>query len=324
MEAWELLLGIACPGCSEGAGEVVLLGKEVRCAVAHTSRLDEDDTSPFGQHVSEDPFFLREPREPALHAVEDRSVRKALPVLATPGFAADERGGPLPNAIVHDQFACGEDERLFEVGHRSLVVHRKGGETVDLVAPEIDPDRLVRSAREHIDDGPPAGDLASVLDQFLASVPHVDEPTEQFVRVQHGARMHLHRVDVGVTRPEALQEGPDARDHDERCAVRRGEAPEGLGTSPHGLDGWRDALERERLPCGEQHHLMRSEELHEVVVQVRRHRAGGRGDDIGASFRSPCERGEHEGPGGLRYGDDGVVPPGHRRERRLVAEQGEE
>ena len=111
-----------------------------------------------------------EPRQPALHAVEQRALGEALPLLAAPRLGGDERGGPVAHVVGRDQLAGREDQRLGEVVGRALVVDAEAGQAVDLVAPQVDADRRVGGRREDVDDGAAAGELAAVLDELLAAV----------------------------------------------------------------------------------------------------------------------------------------------------------
>ena len=57
-----------------------------------------------------------------------------------------------------------------QVVRRPLVADGKCGQPVDLVAPQVDADRLVRRGGEHVDDAAPHGELPAVLDLVLAPV----------------------------------------------------------------------------------------------------------------------------------------------------------
>ena len=101
----------------------------------------------------------------------------------------------------------------------ALVRHREHREPIDLVAPEIDADRMVRRRRVGIDDRPAHRDLASPLDLVLAPVARGDEPTEQLVAVDLVTLAQDDRVDVLDVRAESLYERAHGRDDDRRRAV---------------------------------------------------------------------------------------------------------
>ena len=128
-----------------------------------------------------------QPRQPALHAVEQRALGQALPLLAAPRLGGHERGGTRAHLVGGDQLARGEDERLVEVARAALIVDRELGEPVDLVAPQVDADRRVGGGGEDVDDGAALGHLAAVLHQFLTAVAELDQLGQQLVGVEDGA-----------------------------------------------------------------------------------------------------------------------------------------
>ena len=91
------------------------------------------------------------------------------------GSLATSFGGPLAHVVGRHQLAGREDAHLVEVVDRALVVDAERGEPVDLVAPQVDADRGVGGRREDVDDRTAAGELAAVLDEFLAPVAELDE-----------------------------------------------------------------------------------------------------------------------------------------------------
>ena len=88
-----------------------------------------------------------QPRQPALHAVEQRALGEALPLLAAPRLArprARRRGRARRRSGISSR--AGKIGRLVEVVRAALVVDRELGEPVDLVAPQVDADRRVGGA----------------------------------------------------------------------------------------------------------------------------------------------------------------------------------
>ena len=194
MQPGERLVRVALPRRRQRLGEVVLLGEQVDGPVAHPPWLDEDDLGGGGQHVGEQLVGVDEPRQPALHAVEQGALGEPLPLLAAPRLGADELGGPGPHVVGRHQLAGGEDQRLGEVVDRALVVDAEVGQPVDLVAPQVDAHRVVAGRREDVDDRPAPGELAAVLDELLAAVAELGQAVHELVGVD----------DVGVADGDRL------------------------------------------------------------------------------------------------------------------------
>ncbi len=72
----------------------------------------------------------------------------------------------------------------------------------------------------HVDDRAAPGELAAVLDEFLAAVPELDERRRQLVGVDLGAGAHDDRLDRRRARAELLQQRPHAGDDDRRARGR--------------------------------------------------------------------------------------------------------
>ena len=175
VEAGERLVGVAFPGRGERPRQVVLLGQQIDGPVAHAARLDEQHLGALRQDVGEQALVVDEPRQPALHAVEQRALGEALPLLTAPRLDGDEAAGALADVVGGDQLAGREDQRLGEVAGRALVVDAEGREAVDLVTPQVDANRGVGRGREDVDDRPATGELAAVLDEVLAAVAELDQ-----------------------------------------------------------------------------------------------------------------------------------------------------
>ncbi len=322
----ECLGGVAGPGAGQGAGQVVLLGQQVVGPVAHAPRLDEGDLGGGRQHVGDQlgapcRRVVDQPRQPALHAVEQSAFGEALPLLSSPRLGGHEGSSAGAHLLGGNELAGGEDERLVQVERAALVVDRELGEPIDLVAPQVDADGCVGGGRKDVDDGAALGDLAAVLDELLTAVAEVDEPGHHGVGVEDGTLGHVDGVDFGGARPQPLQQCAHTGDHDGRAAFGCPQAPEHLHAVPHGLDTGADAFERQRLPGREQHHLAGGHVLHEIVVQLAGVGAGGARDDQRALVAQLSQGGNGQRPGRFRDRDEAARVAQGLGERRFVAEQ---
>ena len=209
---------VGAPRLGQRAGEVVLFGQQIGGPVAQSSRFDEQHLGVGWQQVGEQPGRLRgvgrEPWQPALHAVEERALGEALPVLAAPRLGPYEGSGAGAHLGGGQQLAGREEPHLGEVGGGALVGDRELRQPVDLVAPAIDPHRGFRGGREHVEDRAAQRDLATVLDELFTPVPLMDERREQLGRVDAPARPYDHGLGVLDVRAESLQRAADGQ-HDD-------------------------------------------------------------------------------------------------------------
>ena len=321
MQSGKGLVRIARPGTGEGPGQVVLLGEQVVRAIAHAARLDQCNPGGGGQHVGEQMFVLDQPRQPALHAVEQGALGQAFPLLAPPRFESDQGGGPGTNLGGGDQFACREDVSLGHIERAALVVDGELGEAIDLVAPQVDADGRVGGGGEDVDDRAPLGNLAAVFNQILAAVAEMNELCQQSIGIEDGALADVDRVDLRRVGAETLEECAHSRDDDRRATLRGTQPPQHFQAVPHRLHAGADAFERQGLPRGEQHDLALGHVLHEVVVQLAGIGAGGAGDHQRATVSQLRERGNCQRTGRLGYGHEPAGVAQRLRERRFVAEQ---
>ncbi|GIU89064.1 MAG: hypothetical protein KatS3mg010_0163 [Acidimicrobiia bacterium] len=213
----------------------------------------------------------------------------------------------------------------------ALVGDRELREAVDLVAPEVDPYRVVRGGRVHVHDRAAHRDLAARLHLVLAPVPGGDEPFDELVAVEAVAAPHDDRFDVLDVRAEPLHERAHGRDDDGREVVATGaQAPHDAQPPPHRLGRGGHPLERQRLPRREPLDGAVSEELAQVAREPLGLRAGRHGEQQRAARRRASRDRRREdrargvghghgvalsGRGGVDHGV-GAEQGGQPRERR--------
>ena len=178
--------GVESPGGGQGIGQRRLLVEQLAGPVPDPAGLDQHHQGVVAQQVGDQLLGVGQPRQPRLHAVELVAVGQPVPLVAAPRRGAHQAGGPLPHGLVGHQLAAAEQLDLAQVVDRPLVGHVEPGQPVDLVAPQVDPDRLVGGGREDVDDAAPHGQLAAVLDDRLAPVAHGHQPADQLVDRRSG------------------------------------------------------------------------------------------------------------------------------------------
>ena len=150
-------------------------------------------------------------------------------MLTTPRLFTNERLGPSLPTLGRPKFSTRENSRRPNGNGGALIGNGKLGQTIDLVTPQVDPDRSISGARIDVDDRPANGDLTSMLDLPLSAAEH-DEFLDQ-----------LDRVDLitGFTTTGATGFGIDALDQRPGRGdnQRRGRSLQG-GAAPRVADPW--------------------------------------------------------------------------------------
>jgi len=98
-----------------------------------------------------------------------------------PGGAVCENFGSFARARTGQPFAGGCDDRLVEVVGRSLGGDVKDGEAFDLIAEEVETERLIVLGRPDVHDAAAHGDLRAMLHELLSSVPHVHQSLNEAI-----------------------------------------------------------------------------------------------------------------------------------------------
>ncbi len=318
------------PGAGQRLGQVVLLGEDVGGAVAEATRFEHHHlrvgVEQVEHHGAVGVVGVDQPRQPRLHAVEHLALGQPLPLLATPRLARHQRLGTGADVGGRDQLTAREHDQLGDLVGGALVVDAELRQAVDLVAPQVDAHRGVGRGREHVDDRAAHRHLAPVLDLLLPAVPGVHQPGHQLVAVALLALGDDERLHVGGTRAEPLGQRPDRCHHHCRHPAGRAvggatEAPQRAEAAAHGLDAGADALERQRLPRGEELDRVGAEEGGEVVRQPLGVGRRGHRHHHRAALRAVHQPRQHQGPGRVGHGQDRVRAPRDRHEAGFFAQQ---
>jgi hypothetical protein len=159
-----------------------------------------------------------------------------------------------------------------------------------------------------------------VFDDLLASIAHMNETANQLGRVEDRALAHHDRIGLRRPRCELLQKRAHAGDDDARRSVGVAEPPDHFEASSHGLDARAHALERQRLPCREQRHVVGGNERHEIIEHLAGHGSGGTGHDEWTSSREFGQRRDGDDSGRIGNGEDSVGGSEERYERAIVTQ----
>ena len=81
-----------------------------------------------------------------------------------------ELGGAGAHLVGEQQLTARRRPQSVDRLERALVGHRESADLVDLVAAELDAERVLLGRREHVDDAAAYGELTAALDQVDARV----------------------------------------------------------------------------------------------------------------------------------------------------------
>jgi hypothetical protein len=133
-----------------------------------------------------------------------------------------------------------------------LISNVERRQAFNLVAEEIEPDRVVALRRPHVDDAAAHGELGAVLDQTLAPVTRGGELADEVVAIEFGAATH----DQWLAQRfggQHLGDRAGRRHHDAR-ATRLAQLPAQQRARGHHRAVGADALEGVGVPTGPQDH----------------------------------------------------------------------
>ena len=139
-------------------------------------------------------------------------------MLTTPRLFTNERLGPSLPTLGRPKFSTRENSCRPNGNGGALIGNGKLGQTIDLVTPQVDPDRSISGARIDVDDRPANGDLTSMLDLPLSAVAEHDEFLDQLDRVDLITWLHH---DWGTTGfgIDALDQRPGRGDNQRRGPI---------------------------------------------------------------------------------------------------------
>ena len=99
------------------------------------------------------------------------------------GCCSPELGGAPAYVVGEQQLAARRRPEPLDLLEGALVGDREGADLLDVVAPELHPQRVLLGGREDVDDAAADGELAALLDQVDAGVRRVRQPAHDVVEV---------------------------------------------------------------------------------------------------------------------------------------------
>ena len=158
-------LTTARSGSPARAEELLARRHEVVGAGARPLRVEDDDRGAGRHHVDQQLHVIDEHRGQRLHALHRDPVGDLVGQLEQLGVRPAERRGATAYVLGEEELAARRRPQPLDQVERSLVGDGEGAQLLDVVAPELDPDRVLLGRREDVDDAAAHGELAPLLDQ---------------------------------------------------------------------------------------------------------------------------------------------------------------
>ena len=278
-------------------------------AVVGALRIDHEHARPRRQCVTQHGRLIPERVDQRLDAFERHAVGEAVQLDPLAGVLLDRCDRAPAHLIGRQQLATRVRLHAFHAVERPLTGHGERAHRLDLVAEELDADRVITCWREDVDQTAPDRDLAASFDQLGSVVVERDKIADQHLRVVALSLLHDHRLDLFGARHHVLHRRQHRCDHDARLAAAR--AIQCFEAARDRLRPRREALVRQRLPWWEHRNgAGEGAELRPEPLGIAQRRND---DEPGIAGARQCR--EHEGARGI---DDGQRAVFEQRRRGLI------
>src|SRR5208337_4893574 len=91
--------------------------------------------------------------------------------------------GPLPGFRIQDDFACGQDNRVFQRAHRALSNRVEEADGLQLVPEKLESQRPAVQRGIYVEHAAPAAQIAVILNERYPEEPALDQPSHKILRV---------------------------------------------------------------------------------------------------------------------------------------------
>ncbi len=235
--------------------ELLRGGDEVGGPGPYPLRVADHGHRSGGQHVEEQFHVVDEDRREGLHALDGDALGDLAQQFAQLRvlFGEGRRSGAYVGG--EQQLPAGRrPQAVLGDLQGPLVGDLEVADLLDVVAPELDPERVLLGRREDVEDAAADRELAALLDEFDAGVRGRGERLDRLVQI--GAPPGAQRDGLQVAEPLhlRLQHRADGRDHHGHRAGLRvvgagvGEAAQHGEAPAHGVGARGEPLVRQRLP----------------------------------------------------------------------------
>ena len=291
-------LGGAPPG---GLGGLVGLAADLLGPVQGPLGVDQDEHGVGRQVVGQGLELVEQQRQQRLDALDVQALGDLGEQVAGHRDLGGELAGPAALGLAQPHLPARPGLDRGQLGQGPLAGHGEGPDALDLVAPQLDPDRVVLAGREEVDQAAPDGDLAPALDHVGAGVAGRDQPLQQLLEVDPVAGGHGHRLDHVQPGGEWLHHRPGG--HGQQAQARSVGGAGAAPPNPPGQIGLAEPVEQaqaggHRLRAGRQPLVGQGLPGREGGGRVRAQEGGnvgGQGLGVGGGGGGH----DHQPPGGL-------------------------
>ncbi len=223
----------------------------------HPLRVADHRHRPLGQDVQEQFHVVDEDRGQRLHALDGDALGDLAEQFAQLGVVLGEGGGPLAHVRGQQQLAAGRGpQAVLGDLQGALVGDLEVADLLDVVAPELDPERVLLGRREHVEDAAAHGELAALLDQLHARVRRCRQRLDDLFQVGALPGAQGDRLQVAQALDLGLEHGAHGC-HDDGDGAGLGVVGAGVDQAPQhgeaaadGVAAGAEPLVREGLPGG--------------------------------------------------------------------------
>ncbi|CAL9555377.1 hypothetical protein SUDANB151_04500 [Streptomyces sp. enrichment culture] len=327
-------LAAARGGRPGGLEELLRRRDQVGGPRPHPLRVADHGHRALGQYVEQQLHVVHQDGGQGLHALHRDALGDLAEQFAQLGVVLGEGGGTLAHVLGQQQLTAGRGpQAVLGDLQGALVGDLEVTDLLDVVAPELDPQRVLLGRREDVQDAAAHGELAALLDQLDARVRGRGQGLDDLFQVGALSGAQGHGLQVAQALDLRLEHGAYGGDDDgDRAGLRVvgarvGQAAQDGEAAADGVAAGAEPLVRKGLPGGVLHDALGRQQGAQGRRQVlglaarrrhRQHRAArvagqggdregaGRGwaDEIDVHAVAVCGRGDRFREGGVL--DDGV------------------
>ena len=144
-------------------------------AGARALRVEHEHVGVVGHQVDEQLQLVDQRRRERLHALDGDAGGDLVGQLQQLRVRPSELGRPTAYLLGQQQLAAGRRPEPVQLLEGALVGDREAADLLDVVAPELHPDRVLLGGREDVDDAATDRELAALLDEVDPGVRRVGE-----------------------------------------------------------------------------------------------------------------------------------------------------
>ncbi|SCE08732.1 hypothetical protein GA0115246_110572 [Streptomyces sp. SolWspMP-sol7th] len=169
----------------------------------------------LGHDVEQQLHVVHEDGRERFHALDGDALGDLAEQFVQLGVLLGEHGGAAAHFLGEEEFAAGRGPQpVLGDLQRALVGDLEVADLLDLVAPELDAERVLLRRREDVEDAASYGELAALLDQLHARVRGGGERFDDLLEIDALPLPQRDGFQVAEPLDLRLEHGADRRDDD--------------------------------------------------------------------------------------------------------------